>query len=228
MQEIHESWNNFLLTVNSKEIINCIKKNNDVFYPNEENIFKFMKNDLSKIKYVLYGQDPYVGINKDGEPFATGDAFKVNGLTSWQQSTKKKSVTNILKSLYCLKYHKTKSISEIRKELLNNEFILPPDQLFESWEKQGVLLLNYSLTVGDKPGSHFEYWDDFSKKLIMYMMEYNPNIRFILWGNDAQNFFSKIINDDSKIYKDVHPVNKEFYEHNKTFKKIKDINWYGI
>lgn len=228
MFNTHNSWNDFFndeMNITLKDIFESI--NSKVFYPNEKDVLKFAKNDLSKIKYVLYGKDPYVGNTKDNSPIATGRCFEVNNYNDWQQSTRNCSLNNILKALYVYKYNEIKSLKEIKEIIKTNEFILQPHELFDNWENQGILLLNYALTVGETAGSHFEYWHEFSKRLIKYIIDYNPNLKFILWGNDSYNLLNPIINDETKIIKDMHPRTHEFYLKNNTFKKIHDINWLG-
>jgi len=96
------------------------------------------------------GQDPYpqTGV-------ATGRAFEVGTLKSWNQPFKNISLKNILRALYKAYSGQIIKFSQL-KEKFDNEFsVLPPGKLFEHWEKQGVLLLNTSFptttTISRKP-----------------------------------------------------------------------------
>ena len=78
--DAHKSWNDFL----NKECIKIKLESIDTFLedkdynPENKNILRFLKNDLSKVKVVVIGQDTY-----PARGIATGRAFEVNGLTSW-------------------------------------------------------------------------------------------------------------------------------------------------
>jgi uracil-DNA glycosylase len=230
---IHNSWNDFL----SKEIIENIKNiENEIenidFTPKSENILRFLKNDLQSIKIIILGQDPYPEKGR-----ATGRSFEVGDLNSWQDKFKQISLKNIIRLIHksyknIENYSDIKSYTNIKKDIVSGEFkILQPDEIFKSWENQGVLLLNKSLTceVG-KPGSHRNLWNDFSKELISYISSKN-NIHWFLWGNDAISNEKYIQN--GTLHKSKHPMMcSEKYENDflksMCFIKTKNlINWLG-
>lgn len=74
------------------------------------------------------------------------------------------------------------------KAKFDNEFpVLPPGKLFQSWEEQGVLLLNTSFTCETgKPGSHSKTWEGFSRQLFDWINRSYPDIAWFLWGADAR------------------------------------------
>lgn len=105
--------------------------------------------------------------------------------------------------------------------------------MFESWEQQGVLLLNGALTceVG-APGSHSDIWKDFMVEVFKYISEYNSEIIFFLWGNYANTF--KDLLKDNKIYSSRHPMMcsrkypDDFLKNTCFYDTKHVINWLGV
>ena len=73
--------------------------------------------------------------------------------------------------------------------------------------KQGVLLLNNSLTVRQsKPNSHLKYWKGFSDEIVKYINDNSNNkIIFMLWGNNAKKMKKIINNEKHYILEATHP-----------------------
>lgn len=218
--EVHSSWNDFYDKEEFESILALL--NNQIFYPEKDKILRFMKNDLSKAKYVLFGLDPYIGTNEYGN-IATGRCFEINGYNNWQQTTKNISITNILKAIYYQIYHEHADIETIRQKISEEHFIMEPSELFDSLEKQGMILTNYSLTVQKKAGDNIKIWHDYTERLIKFMMEYNDNIKFILWGKKVQERLEPIINDPTKWIEDYHPRCLKFVNDNTSLEKINGI-----
>ena len=100
------------------------------------------------------------------------------------------------------------SLKNIFKELQNDmAFKVPTSGNLELWAKQGVLLLNTTLTVrAHKPGSHQKKgWETFTDKIISLISEKHEHIVFILWGNFAQQKIKLIDEKKHLIIKSVHP-----------------------
>lgn len=182
--EIHSDWKPFL-TNEIKGVITEIEKIliPDNFTPSAEKVLHFLELPLQPAKVVILGQDPYP---QPGA--ATGRAFEVGTLKSWNEPFKNISLKNILRSLYKSYTGKVIKYNDL-KQKFDNEFpVLPPAKLFKHWEKQGVLLLNTSFTcVPGKPGSHQKEWEKFTVLLLNFINEQVPEIIWFLWGNHALN-----------------------------------------
>jgi len=231
--EINSSWNDFLDNEILNMLYNIEKRIGSNYTPDTDKVMRFMRNDLSDMKVVILGQDPYPEKGR-----ATGRAFEVGDLASWQDKFKQVSLKNIVRLIYKTyknidNYDEIKSYSEIKKEINAGLFnILPPNKIFESWEKQGVLLLNAYLTceIGN-PGSHRVIWAEFADSLIRYIVKKNNSLIWFLWGKDANVFRKYIIK--GQIYSCRHPMmcsvefEDDFLKSN-CFKDTKDIiNWIG-
>ena len=229
---IHEDYYDFF-TVEKVTAINsfikCMEIRKIEYIPKNEYIFKSLRSSISSRKVCILSNEPY----SQGE-IATGLAFEVKN-TSWVNHEINISLKNILKLLYKTYAGKMEDIEKIRKEICHNEFnILPPNELFKSWEKQGVLLLNSSLTaIEEKTGEHNKFWHPFTRDLMEYISAKNENIVYFLLGKDAEQFEKNILNGE--IIKSNHPAKGGHSEGEKDFlkgdffEKTKDIiNWLGI
>ena len=229
---IHEDYYDFF-TVEKVTAINsfikCMEIRKIEYIPKNEYVFKALRSSISSRKVCILSNEPY----SQGE-IATGLAFEVKN-TSWVNHEINISLKNILKLLYKTYAGKMEDIEKIRKEISHNEFnILPPNELFKSWEKQGVLLLNSSLTaIEEKTGEHNKFWHPFTRDLMEYISTKNENIVYLLWGKDAEQFEKNILNGE--IIKSNHPAKGGHSEGEKDFlkgdffEKTKDIiNWLGI
>jgi len=229
---IHEDYYDFF-TVEKVTAINsfikCMEIRKIEYIPKNEYIFKSLRSSISSRKVCILSNEPY----SQGE-IATGLAFEVKD-TSWVNHEINISLKNILKLLYKTYNGKMEDIEKIRKEIGHNEFaILPPNELFKSWEKQGVLLLNSSLTtIEEKTGEHNKFWHPFTRDLMEYISAKNENIVYFLLGKDAEQFEKNILNGE--VIKSNHPAKGGHSEGEKDFlkgdffEKTKDtINWLGI
>lgn len=153
-----------------------------IIYPAKEQIYRiFWELRPKDIKVVILGQDPYYtsGDMADGLSFSVSDTTKIPA-----------SLRNIYKELL-----RSGEISEI-----------PESGNLLRWVKQGVFLLNVSLTVfRGEPNSNLFVWQEFSDNLIKFISETEKDIVFMLWGNYAQK--KEYLIDKSKHYvlKTSHP-----------------------
>ena len=226
------SWLDFLYRDDIMNILDNIDKIYDSkTSPSKKDILRFMKQDLLTAKYILYGQDPYPKNN--GKMVATGRCFEPSGYDDWLKKTPDASLRNILRALYGYENNiNNPDIRLIRKDIKNGNFkINNPTSFFDNLENQGIILLNYGLTVGEEPESHLQYWDEFQKELINYMVARNTNLKYIIWGDKVLELFKKAsgwdkITLEEKVISDYHPVTNKFVTQNKTLKMTDDIVWY--
>lgn len=212
---IHPSWQDFFITESEKNYFNdlIIQVDNEydtqTCFPPKDLIFNaFNQFDVKDLKVVIIGQDPYHG---EGE--ANGLCFSVNDGVAIPPS---------LKNIF----------TEI-----NNEFdrlFFPTTGNLEHWAKQGVLLLNASLTVRKNLANSHKHlkWNVFTDAVIQYISDITENVVFLLWGNFAQKKGSKIDRSKHCVLECGHPsplsANRGFWFGNNHFVKtneyLKSVN----
>lgn len=228
--KIHSSWDTFFNEDIINELNNIENLIGDDYNPDSDKVLRFATVDLNKVKIIILGQDPYP---QKGIP--SGRSFEVQGLNSWLDKFKQTSLRNILRNIYKSYTGQLISMTDIRNKIKSGEFeILPPNEIFNYWESQGILMLNTYLTckIGE-PGSHRKYWDKFSKKLLKYIVSNNSNIIWFLWGAEAKSNISILGNQ--KTYTSNHPMmsnpkNKDDFINCKCFEdtmKTLNIDWIG-
>ena len=152
-----------------------------IIHPDMYDIFNALKwTSYAETKVVILGQDPY---HEPGQ--AHGLAFSV-----------KKGVRI------------PPSLMNIYKEL-NTELgcRIPSHGCLEKWAKQGVLLLNSSLTVRDgAANSHRgKGWEQFTARITELLNERETPVIFMLWGNNAREKQKVITNPRHVILTAAHP-----------------------
>lgn len=186
---------------------------NKTIFPKEELVFNaFDKCNFDDIKVVILGQDPYHTPGAaHGLAFSVPDGEKIPP-----------SLRNIFKEI---------------NEDLNKE--IPTSGNLEKWAKQGVFMINATLTVeAHKAGSHQKKgWEQFTDAVIKKIADERENIVFLLWGSYAQKKANLIDENKHCILKSVHPSPlsayrgffgcKHFSKTNEYLesKNIKSINW---
>ncbi len=186
--KLHESWKEILSKEFENEyfmqlsgFIKAEKASGKIIYPPGSLIFQALDSTpFDKIKVVILGQDPYHG---PGE--AMGLSFSVpKGIPI------PPSLLNIYKELK-----------------LEFGYAIPEHGDLTNWAKQGVLLLNASLTVEHKsPNSHKNIgWQIFTDQIISLISQKKEHVVFMLWGNFAKS--KKILIDEKKhlILESPHP-----------------------
>lgn len=147
-----------------KDLATFVKKEyveRDV-YPPPKHIFRaFDLCPFEKVKVVILGQDPYHGARQ-----ANGLAFAVD---------EKEAVPPSLKNIF----------KEIEHDIGP---LVHTDGDLSRWAKQGVLLLNATLTVrAGIAGSHQSRgWESFTDAAIRTLSEEREHLVFMLWGNYAR------------------------------------------
>ncbi len=181
IQYLEEELNQSYMKDLKKKLIEYQNKNITV-YPEKSKIFNaFHLTPFQKIKVVILGQDPYHGPGQ-----AHGLSFSVP-----HNIKTPPSLMNIFKELD----------SDLKVEINKTNGNL------EHWAKQGVFLLNTTLTVEkSKPMSHKNFgWNIFTDKVIEIINHYRENIVFILWGAHAHSKTHLIDSSKHLILKSVHP-----------------------
>ncbi|MCX5773880.1 MAG: uracil-DNA glycosylase [Fusobacteria bacterium] len=197
--KIHKSYQAFFSSKRVMWIEKTLELLGD-YTPSKENIFKALSRDISTAKVIILGQDPY-----PQKGAATGLAFQVSA-ASWLDKEINTSLKNILKLLYFSYENKRATIEEIRSEILLGKFLISaPHKLLDSWQRQGVILLNTALTTKVlEAGSHLSIWKEFTSDLLDYMAHKNQNLEFFLWGNKVAPFKKSL--KFGKISESNHPA----------------------
>jgi len=160
-------------------------------YPAPKNIFRaFDLCPFEKVKVVILGQDPY-----HGERQANGLAFAVN-----ETEPVPPSLQNIYKEIE----------SDLCGSLASTATVdakLPQNGDLSRWAKQGVLLLNATLTVrAHQAGSHQgQGWELFTDAVIRALSEERAGLVFMLWGNYAKAKGAHIDRSKHLVLEAPHP-----------------------
>jgi len=218
--QLEESWKSRLLPEFEKDYMKKLKlfleeeraKQKKIYPKGSEYFLALNLTPFDKVKAVILGQDPYHGAGQ-----AHGLCFSVR-----PQTTIPPSLLNIYKELK----------EDLAVPIASHGFL-------KSWAKQGVLLLNNTLTVeAGRAGSHKDRgWETFTDKIIHLLNDKKENLVFILWGRFAGE--KGAIVDPSKhcVLKASHPspfsADRGFFgcrHFSKTndylkSKGIKEINW---
>lgn len=160
-----------------------------VVYPSSLDIFNAYKLvSPDDVKVVILGQDPY----HNGS--ATGLAFGVN------KTPVPVSLRNIFKEL-CDEFDHRVSMDDF-------------DFSLNHWGRQGVFLLNTSLTVKKgQPGSYLGMWDFLVIPTLRLIKYRSPNAIYFLWGNYAQRYKEHV---GDRVLFAAHPA-AESYKSNAGF-----------
>lgn len=149
--------------------------------PQTEDIFQaFIECPYDRVKVVILGQDPYHGTEQaNGLCFAVCSGVKIPP-----------SLKNIFK--------------EIESDTGIKCF---KDGDLSRWAKQGILLLNSTLTVrANQPGSHQgKGWEEFTDTVIQTLSDQNEHIVFLLWGNYAKKKGVHIDRNKHLVLEASHP-----------------------
>ena len=185
--QLDESWkyglSEFLLSPKMDELKAFLveeKKADKIIYPPNHLIFNALNTTpLDRVKVVILGQDPY-----HGEGQANGLCFSVHEGIPYPPSLR-----NIFQELK----------DDVQTQL--------PSGDLSKWAKQGVFLLNATLTVrASQAGSHQNRgWETFTDAVIQKISQEKQHVVFILWGSYAQKKAALIDASKHHIIKAVHP-----------------------
>lgn len=197
---------------NLKDFLVEEKKDHAIYPPGSQIFSAFNLTPFDQVKVVILGQDPYHGIGQ-----AHGLCFSVpQGINP------------------------PPSLKNIYREIEDDIGVKMPNHgNLEKWAKQGVLLLNATLTVrANQAGSHQNKgWEAFTDKAIKQLSTEKFGVVFLLWGKYAQDKETLIDKGRHYILKAPHPspfsANKGFFgcrhfsKTNEILKKIgkTEIDW---
>ena len=156
------------------------ERNEFKVFPSEDNVFTALQlTEPHDVRVVIVGQDPYHG---DGQ--AHGLSFSV------QHGTR---IPPSLRNIY----------AELHSDL---DIPTPTHGNLEAWAKQGVLLLNSTLTVREgEAGSHAGHgWETLTDAIISYLGSQEQHTVFVLWGAHAGKKTS-LIHQHHTVINSVHP-----------------------
>lgn len=203
--DIHHSWKAALQPEFEKpyfkSLIHFVKEEykTNTCYPKPGQVFRsFELCPLDQVKVVILGQDPY-----HGQGQAHGLCFSVNPGVAVPPS-----LVNIFKEI----------ADDLGKPV-------PGNGNLERWARQGVLLLNATLTVREnEAGSHQRKgWEIFTDRVIEVISEERQDIVFLLWGGYAKKKAKKIDASRHLILSSGHPsplsANRGYWFGNKHFSK---------
>jgi len=220
--KIHPSWFKILHEEFDKpyfqELSEFVKQEyaSKTVYPEDKNIFRAFELCLfENVKVVIIGQDPY-----HGEKQANGLSFSVNEGTPLPPS---------LQNIY----------KEIAADL---GLQIPKNGNLNHWARQGVLLLNATLTVrASQAGSHQKKgWEQFTDAVIKTISAQKENVVFLLWGKYAQDKGKIIDTSKHHVLMAAHPSpfsahsgffgSKPFSKTNEYLKSMKKtpIDWSNL
>lgn len=208
-RNLSDSWKNILQSEFEKSYFKDLQifvkdaYEKEVCYPREQDIFAaFNACSFDSLKVVIIGQDPYHGKGQ-----ANGLCFSVQ-----EDVPHPPSLINIFKEL---------------QSDLGNPYAASGNLIH--WAKQGVLLLNATLTVQEgKAGSHQKRgWERFTDAVISMISSEKSNVIFLLWGGFAKRKGNKIDASKHHILTTGHPsplsANRGYWFGNKHFSKTNEV-----
>lgn len=166
---------------NLQEAVQLAYQNSSCYPPKDLLFSAFDYCTFDEVKVVILGQDPYHGPGEaHGLAFSVPDGVRIPP-----------SLTNIYR--------------EMATDL--DQLMLPSSGNLTPWAKQGVLLLNATLTVEkDKPNSHAKMgWQQFTSAVIELLSAQKENLVFLLWGNFAQQKGKQIDRNKHLVLECGHP-----------------------
>ena len=187
MVNLANDWQEMLQAEFSKDYYQALRSflieeyKNYAIYPHMDNIFNALKvSSYAQTQVVILGQDPYYKPNQaHGFCFSVQEGIKIPP-----------SLRNIFKEL-------------------NSDLALPTPLSgnLTKWAKQGVLLLNTTLTVREGcPMSHAKKgWEQLTDAIISFLNQKEDSVIFLLWGAHAQSKSALINNPNHYILKAPHP-----------------------
>jgi uracil-DNA glycosylase len=207
----HNVLKGFLLSEDFVHIIKVLEscvEDGQRFTPPLKQVFRaFMECPYDTTNVIMIGQDPYPQLGvADGIAFSCGNTKKPEA-----------SLRYIFKNINKTVYNNEKDVTTFDPDLAR-------------WSRQGVLMLNTSLTTEiNKIGKHIPVWDPFNKYLIDMLNANDKEYIWVLMGKQAQqneDLIDNILNN-SQILKCSHPASAAYkkeseWDSNNIFNQIND------
>jgi uracil-DNA glycosylase len=190
IEEYFGDWSRVIDLFEANNIMLRLKALKQPICPKLVDVFKcFRLCKLHDLRVVIIGQDPYPNY-VDGHPVATGLAFANSSDTTEE---------NYSPSL--------KVLRDSFMDFSSPQELINFDPSLESWEKQGVLLLNTALScLKDRVGSHTLLWRPFITSFLSNLSKAATGIVYVLMGSDAMSLEPYINKGFNHIFKTKHPA----------------------
>ncbi len=220
IRQLDRSWRvalvGFMRSQKGKHVLReldiLLRQDDDNYYPRRDKVFAaFEKTSFDKVRVVIIGQDPY-----PRHPDATGLAFSMP-MPPPDTPDNEIIVSPSIQRIHCA----------IKRDLEEEP---PKHGNLDHWAKQGVLLLNRSLTFhenSEENNQACKNWRLFIKAVVQVLAKSKRPIQFILWGEKAQE--TKLPDyPECLIHKAPHPEPRTAYHIKKFrncqhFSKVNDI-----
>lgn len=177
----------------------------------------------NELKVIFLGQSPYPTI-KRGVVCADGMCFSCGNTNEEQPS---------LKLIY----------DAIESDVYNGlNLIALRDTDLSYWAKQGILLLNSTLTVREgEPNSHVELWKPFIEFFFKSVLAHFSGIPIVMFGKQSQSYKHLVNRRSFHLFEREHPAfsarQQRSFDHQNVFSEInkilkgninKEIDWFAI
>ena len=189
INEIHKSWRaplaGFFRSPEGRALNAFLEREQVAYHPKRKKIFAaFKATPFHKVRVVIIGEAPY-----PCKKNATGLAFSSPIL---RPLAKAESVEKI--------YH------SITSDLGGK---MPTHGNLNHWARQGVFLLNRSLTYHENTDENIEAirkWHDFTQAVVKALSKDNTRqLHFMLWGKPARELAVLLKGTDHYVYEAIHP-----------------------
>ena len=171
-----------------------------LYYPPRQQLFRALQyTPFTSVKAIIIAMDPYPGRNSDNTPQACGIAFSCE-----------KSVPDSMRNI----------LQEVKRSY--PDFIIPTTADLRPWCKEGVLLLNGSLTflpIGDNSEQKRQQglWEQFVHRIVVEVTSTQRNLGICMWGRDAQKYQQHIKGNHLQLTSS-HPSPRSFASTDEPFK----------
>lgn len=214
---IHTSWRpltNEAMKQVDLAYLEQLQQNAD-WLPGSEQIFAAFSLALPKTNYILFGESPYPRAQSaNGYAFwdsAVHELWSPNGLS--KEVNRATSLRNFIKMLLLAEglLSDTDTSQSAIAALDKENLVSTVDELFENFQRQGILLLNASLVLSKKPVvQDAKCWRPFLNTLLNSLAKKYANLELILLGNIAKVIAQLPSANQFKQFHAEHPYNISF------------------